>query len=538
MNHNSNTNLFPFLLFSLLALILFLSLNLPLLDVDAAQYAHLSKELLKQPNPLIIKHSGENYLDKPPLLFWITAIFFKLFTVQAWVYKIPSLLVFGLGIFAFYHHIKNKFNPLLAQYTLVFLLSSQAFFMLCIDIRTDTMLLGWILLSIYFFDAYFKNQKLKHCIAAFTCMGLAIVTKGPLGLIIPFIFSFFSFLQNKETYKYKYWDLALGSLILLLVLCPMLYGLYLQWGKEGLYFFFWKQSFGRITGENVWSNNYGYFYFFHTILWVILPWTGIAVLYLLSGNPLAQFKKSNPSFPYFLSFLLIFFFMSLSKYKLPHYIFPSIPFLAVSVSVFTSRIKPHLLKHLLRFHIFLQISIIITSLLFLLSYSNFMGYLAVLSSLFFFFWTYRFSCSDAKKLQNRMLSISMSIVLFLGFQFYPFLNQFHSGYHAAQDVNHNKINTNILVFNHISNSFEFYCHAPTLRINTLEDLWIHARSNQLVITNEEGMSKIKSSSLEFKMVKTYKHYHISKFKPKFLVPSKRKELLENIYLLELKSILG
>ena len=58
------------------------------------------------------------------------------------------------------------------------------------------------------------------------------------------------------------WRWILGLAIILLVLSPMLWGLYHQFdlnpdatvngrtGVSGIRFFFWEQSFGRITGEN------------------------------------------------------------------------------------------------------------------------------------------------------------------------------------------------------------------------------------------------------------------------------------------------
>jgi len=80
-------------------------------------------------------------------------------------------------------------------------------------------------------------------------------------------------------------------------LSPMLYGLYEQYdasgGRQtyngfitsGIRFYFWTQSFGRLTGESTWSNDTGPFYFIYTFLWAFLPWS--------LSFPIALVKKTE-----------------------------------------------------------------------------------------------------------------------------------------------------------------------------------------------------------------------------------------------------
>ena len=48
------------------------------MEIDAMQYASMSREILRNDNFLHLFDNGEPYLDKPPLIFWVTALFFKL----------------------------------------------------------------------------------------------------------------------------------------------------------------------------------------------------------------------------------------------------------------------------------------------------------------------------------------------------------------------------------------------------------------------------------------------------------------------------
>jgi hypothetical protein len=67
------------------------------MEVDASQYAAMSREMLESGNYLQLFDRGQNYLDKPPLLFWVSAMSFKLFGISNFSYKLPSVLFSLLG---------------------------------------------------------------------------------------------------------------------------------------------------------------------------------------------------------------------------------------------------------------------------------------------------------------------------------------------------------------------------------------------------------------------------------------------------------
>ena len=78
----------------LLALVIYVAgLQLNIMDVDSAQYASISQEMEQSGSYLEVKNKGQDYLDKPPLLFWTSALSFKLFGFHNWSFKlIPFLL--------------------------------------------------------------------------------------------------------------------------------------------------------------------------------------------------------------------------------------------------------------------------------------------------------------------------------------------------------------------------------------------------------------------------------------------------------------
>ncbi|MEH6514844.1 MAG: glycosyltransferase family 39 protein, partial [Maribacter arcticus] len=126
---------------------------------------------------------------------------------------------------------------------------------------------------------------------------------------------------------------------------PMLYAYYLQFdlhpekvirGKDnrsGIFFIFWEQSFERLSGEGIGKNSSDFFFFFHTFLWVFLPWTilGIAAYYAKARRLIKLKFKYNAKFEVLTlgGITLIFAVISFAQFKLPHYLNITIPLFAV-----------------------------------------------------------------------------------------------------------------------------------------------------------------------------------------------------------------
>ena len=57
-------------------------LSIDVMDVDASQYASIAMEMLQGGSWLEVQHRHADYLDKPPLLFWASALSYALFGIS------------------------------------------------------------------------------------------------------------------------------------------------------------------------------------------------------------------------------------------------------------------------------------------------------------------------------------------------------------------------------------------------------------------------------------------------------------------------
>ena len=153
------------LLFALCGFIYFLGLLLPLMDPDANEYAGIAMRMYQHHDFInIISRSSitlkeYDYLDKPHLLFWLSALSFIIFGLHDWAYRIPSLLFTVLAAYSTFGLGRTLYNKEVGKMSALIFLSSQAIILANHDVRTDTVLTGAIIFGVWQFAEFVKTEK-------------------------------------------------------------------------------------------------------------------------------------------------------------------------------------------------------------------------------------------------------------------------------------------------------------------------------------------------------------------------------------------
>lgn len=327
------------------ALVYLFGWMIPLMEIDAVQYANISREMLHSGSYLELFDRGRDYLDKPPMLFWLSALSMKVFGISDWAYRLPSYLFSLLAIYSTYRLALLFYRKEIALLSALVLASCQALFLINHDVRTDTMLMGWVSLALWQLAAWYRTRSWGNLLVAAVALAGGMMTKGPIALMVP-VFCFGPhFLLQRNYRQFFRWEYIVVLLVTGLLLIPMCIGLYRQYdlhpgkvidGKtiqSGLRFFFWTQSFGRITGESQWHENDSFFFLFQNMLWSFLPWIIFFVIGLFGDiRRLWQVRfKLSPTDEWISTggFLFTYCCLGLSHYQLPHYIFVAFPLAAI-----------------------------------------------------------------------------------------------------------------------------------------------------------------------------------------------------------------
>lgn len=307
-------------------------LGLDLMEVDAAMYAAMSREMIERGDWLRFYHHGEDYLDKPPLLFWVSGLSYLLFGVSNWSFKLPSVLGALWGLYALYRFAIHHHGRDVARAAVLIFGCSAAFFLMTNDVRCDTLLTAAVISAIWLGSAWMDERRWWQLIGTGIAIGLGMLAKGPLALVAPAI------ALGGDVLLRRRWDVLADLRWMLLIpiigllLVPMLIGLHDQFGWHGVRFFFWEQSFGRITGENQWKDDSSVFFFTHELPWMMLPWTLFVIMGLVRRTrEVAGALRTNTAGEVIslAGAVLVFIALSFSRFKLPHYIYVTLPLFAV-----------------------------------------------------------------------------------------------------------------------------------------------------------------------------------------------------------------
>ncbi|MEO8589733.1 MAG: glycosyltransferase family 39 protein [Flavobacteriales bacterium] len=318
-------------LFALLALVAVtvLGSSLDVMEVDAAQYASMSQDMVSSDNWLELYHRGQDYLDKPPLLFWLSALSFKVFGVYNWAYKLPSILFAFIGLFATYRFALLHYGREVARTAVLMFGSSAAFLVMTNDVRCDTILTGSVITAIWLGSAWMKERRGWQLIGCSVAIGAGMLAKGPMGAMAPLLALGGDALFRKRWHVLRDARLLLVPLIVSALLVPMCIGLYQQHGLHGIRFYFWEQSFGRLTGENRWKDDSSVLFFTHEVLWELLPWTVFVLIGFWRDLRAILKRQPVPEYATITGTMLVFIALSLSHFKLPHYLYVIVPLFSI-----------------------------------------------------------------------------------------------------------------------------------------------------------------------------------------------------------------
>lgn len=156
-------------------------------EPDEVRYAYVAREMAQAGHWLVPHRSGEYYAHKPPLLFW--AINLAARATGLPIGRIPVRLPgFFAGILALWAtaRLAERWAGEKAAWPAVLTLCTTFLFWHEVGFsRMDGPLLGWTMAALVLLFLNDDTPSFWRPALAWLCMGLGILTKGPVGLLIP-----------------------------------------------------------------------------------------------------------------------------------------------------------------------------------------------------------------------------------------------------------------------------------------------------------------------------------------------------------------
>ncbi|MFC3560691.1 ArnT family glycosyltransferase [Pedobacter jamesrossensis] len=517
------------------------------MEPDGALYASMSKNIILLKDWFNLYGRGADWLDKPHLTFWLSAISFKILGVSAFAYKLPNFLAGMLGAFYLYKLAKDIYDEKIGFISSVIFLSALHIITSNFDVRAEIYITTFTLASIYH---YYKAHEgsFWHIVAGSFFAACAILIKG-IFVLIPvfagFIIYWLFTKQYKQLWQAKWW---IAIVLIFIFITPELYSLYTQFdlhpekivfnrtGVSGLKFFFWDSQFGRFFNNGPIKGKGDISFFLHTTLWAFLPWS---ILFYTAAINL--FKKKNradlapESIMIWASAAVTFLIFSLSKFQLPHYILIVFPQFSIITALYLKKLEGKGLK--IFFTVQNGLLILVFALLSALSlfygFENpylIIGILIVIMAASFLL----FKGIKVETIIARSAFTSVGLMLFLFIFFYPALMKYQSGSEAGEWLKKNYPTAKPAVLNYIDAfSFDFYAPGEVKYLYSYDDLdKIKNIQNLIIYVPESELPKLQGE-YNAEVLKSFEYFHITKLTGKFLNAKTRNQVLEHFYLVKL-----
>ncbi|SDI69744.1 phospholipid carrier-dependent glycosyltransferase [Propionivibrio dicarboxylicus] len=301
-----------------------------LIHPDEGRYAMLSLGMLQSGDWVTPRLNGLLYFEKPALQYWAGAIAFKLFGINEFAARfwpgltgLLSILTVGVTARRLWG---NGHHAALVMAGTTWIAANSHF------LNLDTGLSFFLTVALCAFvvaqqdDA--RAPTIRHAMwLAWAAMAGATLSKGLIGLVIPAgsLFCYSLFCWDWRPWRRMHW---LSGLLILLLLCAPWFVLVSLRNPDFARFFFIHEHFERFL-TTVHGREAPFWYFLPVLLIGFMPWTSLLPRLIIDGMRRASSDGFQTGRFLLIWALFVFAFFSKSSSKLPSYILPMFPALAL-----------------------------------------------------------------------------------------------------------------------------------------------------------------------------------------------------------------
>lgn len=307
-----------------------------LIKPDEGRYAEIPREMVVSGDWTTPRLNDLKYFEKPPLQYWATATAYKVFGQHEWTSRLWAALTGFAGIALVCFAGTRLFGRETSWYASLLLGSSLLYVMMGHVNTLDMGVTFFITLGIVGLllgqTATHASDQRNGMWLAWLGMGLAVLSKGLMGIILPgtALLLYAAIHRDLGVLKRMHW--LSGLLIFFAVTAPWFYAV-MKANPEFFERFFIYEHYTRFTTKDL-GRYQPWYYFVPILLAGALPWTllmfdSMARSWRIQSNYSSSGKPFHPARFLLIWVVFIYVFFSVSGSKLPSYLLPMFPALAL-----------------------------------------------------------------------------------------------------------------------------------------------------------------------------------------------------------------
>jgi 4-amino-4-deoxy-L-arabinose transferase-like glycosyltransferase len=306
----------------------------PLYNQDEGMHAATSKSMVVSGDWITPEVNGKPFYDKPAFHNWLISLSFLVFGFNEFGARLPNAVMGLATVLATYFLGRRLYGPITGFMAGVVLATALEFFALSRIVMHDMSLAFFVTLGLALFYRGYDSAKdsQRWFLLCYILFGLAILTKGPLGGLVPggIILLFLALRQRLGLLRRM--SLAKGGGLCLMVAAPWFIAMSLA-NPAYAHYFFVDLNIGSVVSHQS-HHPEPFYYYAWTLLAGFFPWS----LFLPAALVRAWRRRSeDPSGEgtFLLAWTGVWFLtFSIAESKLSTYILPLYPAVALLVARF------------------------------------------------------------------------------------------------------------------------------------------------------------------------------------------------------------
>ncbi len=306
-----------------------------LVKTDEGRYAEIAREMMADDDWVTPRLNGYKYFYKPPLQYWATAAAYKAFGINEWTARLWTALTgFVAALFAAFAGAR-LFGTAVGILSGTVLFGSAYWVSLGHFASLDMSLAAFLSASIFALALAQSDQtppagQRAWMILAWACAALALMSKGLIGVVLPAGALGLYVLWHRDWRLLARLQWLPGIAVFAIITVPW-FVLVAQRNSEFVEFFFIREHFTRfLTKEH--GRYEPWWYFIPVLLVGLLPFTTAVIGAIRAGISHAP-SRFQPQRLLLAWIVVVFVFFSASSSKLPSYLLPIVPAMAVLVAL-------------------------------------------------------------------------------------------------------------------------------------------------------------------------------------------------------------
>jgi 4-amino-4-deoxy-L-arabinose transferase-like glycosyltransferase len=221
----------------------------PALQDDAdSTHAEAAREMLVTHDYVTLHVNGVRYLEKAPLMYWLIALSYRVFGVNEFAARFPTVIAMFLMMLLGRTWGRRAYGPRAGLYAALFVLTTAGFYLFTRIIIPEAILALFIASSLYFFLTALHVPEPWRWYAGYASLALAVLTKGLIALVFVGITAAVFLAITGAWRQWREFRLPSGLLLFLLIAAPwhLLAGFR---NPRFFWFYFVNEHFLRFLGK-------------------------------------------------------------------------------------------------------------------------------------------------------------------------------------------------------------------------------------------------------------------------------------------------